>query len=109
MPSNVSGTARQNAGKRTPTASRTTTVTLLVHPWHGETVTVLKPFGPDAIWIERRDGDVRIVPLAWTALSPRAVPGRVVPASARLSPESALGLVAWVRARLETGPEPHDA
>jgi hypothetical protein len=73
-----------------------------VHIWHGETVAVLHGFGPDAVWVERDDGDRRIIPATWTSLIPRA-PCRLRDGrSMRLSPDAALELARWASARRDT-------
>ena len=79
----------------------TATITLAVHPWHGETVGVLSTWGNDGAYIERENGTRRIVPASWTSLVPRVdcrlADGRAV----RLGPETALELVRWVAARMK--------
>ena len=42
----------------------TATITLAVHPWHGETVGVSRRFGDKAVWIECESGARRIVPVS---------------------------------------------
>ena len=81
------------------------TVTLAVHPWHGEVVEVLRSHGSSGVWIERANGERRLVPESWTSLVPR-VPcqlpeGRTI----RIGPESALELARWVSARLDQAKE----
>jgi hypothetical protein len=55
--------------------------------------------GDDAVWVEREDGDLRIVPVSWTALVPRASLVDAHGDGARLSPEAAFELSKWVLAR----------
>jgi hypothetical protein len=76
----------------------TTTITLTVHPWFGESVSVVRGHGEAAVWVEREDGDLRIIPACWTALVPRA---HLVEAdgNGRLCAEAALALSKWVLAR----------
>lgn len=78
----------------------TATITLAVHPWHGETVGVLHTHGDKAVYVERENGVRRIVPVSWTSLVPR-VPARLCDGRAiRIGPESALELARWVAPRL---------
>ena len=55
--------------------------------------------GSDAVWVERDEGDVRIIPVSWTSLRPRVklpcIDGREV----RLAPKTVLELAKWVAAR----------
>jgi hypothetical protein len=77
------------------------TITLTVHPWHGETVGVLRRFGSNGVWIERASGERRVLPESWTSLVPR-VPSRLAGGRAiRIAPETALELAQWVAARLD--------
>jgi hypothetical protein len=68
-------------------------------------VEVLRGHGSSGVWIERANGDRRLVPESWTSLVPR-VPcqlsdGRTI----RIGPETALELVRWVAARLDQAKE----
>ncbi len=77
------------------------TITLTVHPWHGETVGVLRRFGSSGVWIERASGERRVLPESWTSLVPR-VPSRLADGrTMRIDPETALELAGWVAARLD--------
>jgi len=73
---------------------------LPVHPLYGEQVEVVERYGRHALRVEQPDGQVRLVPAAWTDLVPRpaalAVQGRPV----RLAPEALRELGAWVAARV---------
>jgi hypothetical protein len=81
---------------------------LAVHPWHGENVAVLQSFGDRAVWVEREDGDRRIIPVSWTSLVPlvssRLSDGRTI----RISPQAAVDLSRWVSCRFDgkSGIEP---
>jgi hypothetical protein len=51
--------------------------------------------------VERKNGDVHVVPISWTALVPRVDligPGG---STGRLSPRAALDLSRWIEARKE--------
>jgi hypothetical protein len=62
-------------------------------------VVVRQLYGEDAVWIEREDGEARIVPASWTSLRPRATLHHADGRAVRLSPKAALALAAWVAAR----------
>ena len=98
---NGSGTSEQTTKTRTKTSCRTTIITLAVHPWWGESVSVLRIYGRSAVWVEREDGDVRIVPISWTALVPRLDVAGTDGRKGRLSPGAALALSRWIEARRE--------
>jgi len=70
-----------------------------VHPWFGETVHVIRPHGRTAVFVERDDGDKRLIPVAWTDLRPRPEPLQVRGRSVRLAPAAARELSAWVAER----------
>jgi hypothetical protein len=76
---------------------------LPVHPLYGERVEILARYGRHAVRVEQPDGQLRVLPVAWTDLVPQpaalAVQGRPV----RLSPEALRELGAWVAARSESG------
>ena len=76
-------------------------IVLAVHPWHREEVAVLQSFGDRAVWVERENGDRRIIPLSWTSLFPfvssRLSDGRTI----RISPQAAIDLSRWVSSRLD--------
>ena len=78
-------------------------ITLRVHPWFGETVTVFRKFGKDTVWIERPGYERRIVPLIWTDLHPLPAPPEVDGKPVRLSVAGALALSAWVSSRSADG------
>jgi hypothetical protein len=76
------------------------TIRLPVHPLYGERVEVVARYGRHALRVEQPDGQLRLLPAAWTDLVPRpaalAVQGRPV----RLAPEALRELGAWVAARV---------
>ena len=82
-----------------------------VHPLYGERVEVLARYGRHALRVEQPDGQLRLLPGAWTDLVPRpaalAVKGRLV----RLAPDAVRELGAWVAARIGSrgSPEKVDA
>lgn len=87
------------------------TIRLPVHPLYGERVEVVERYGRHALRVEQPDGQVRLLPAAWTDLVPRpaalAVKGRPV----RLAPDAMRELGAWVAARISSrrSPETVDA
>jgi hypothetical protein len=87
------------------------TVRLPVHPLYGERVEVVDRYGRHALRVEQPDGQLRLLPIAWTDLVPRpaalAVKGRPV----RLAPDALRELGAWVAARIGSrrSPEKVDA
>jgi hypothetical protein len=101
-------TSSQTTTKWGQTGWRSTTIVLAVHPWHGENVAVLQSFGDRAVWVEREDGDRRIIPVSWTSLVPlvssRLSDGRTI----RISPQAAVDLSRWVSCRFDgkSGIEP---
>ena len=74
-------------------------LTLAVHPWCGEEVTVRRVYGTDAVMIERENGDVRIVPTRWTDLQPRSETATVEGREVHLTPEAARALCRWLAVR----------
>ncbi len=76
------------------------TIRLPVHPLYGERVEVLARYGRHAPRVEQPDGQLRLLPVAWTDLVPRpaalAAKGRLV----RLAPDAVRELGAWVAARI---------
>jgi hypothetical protein len=60
---------------------------------------VLGAYGAGGVWVEREDGDRRMVPVSWTSLIPR-VPCRLGDGrEVRLSPEAVALLARWVECR----------
>ena len=87
------------------------TIRLPVHPLYGERVEVVARYGRHALRVEQPDGQLKLLPVAWTDLVPRpaalAVQGRPV----RLAPDALRELGAWVAARISRrgSPEKVDA
>jgi len=99
--------ARSSRGSSQTTSSpeharwhSTATITLAVHPWHGETVGVLRWYGEHAVYLEREDGIRRIVPVARTSLVPRVASRLADGRPVRINPEGALELTRWIALRL---------
>ena len=99
QPFRGTGTTKHTAASRTRIGWSKTTIVLKVHPWCGQTVDVVRGFGDDAVWIERQDGDLRIVPLSWTALQPRGSELMVGSRPVHLAPQGLGALARWVEAR----------
>jgi hypothetical protein len=76
------------------------TIRLPVHPLCGERVEVVARYGRHTLRVEQPDGQLRLLPVAWTDRVPRpavlAVQGRLV----RLAPDAVRELGAWVAARI---------
>jgi hypothetical protein len=76
------------------------TIRLPVHPLYRERVEVVARYGRHALRVEQPDGQLRLLPVAWTDLVPRpaalALRGRRV----RLAPDALRELGAWVAARI---------
>lgn len=109
-PQHMRISARSSRGSSQTTSSfkharwhSTATITLAVHPWHGETVGVLHRYGDNAVYIEREDGVRRIVPVSWTSLVPRVVSRLADGRAVRIGPEVALELTRWIAPRLDRG------
>jgi hypothetical protein len=47
------------------------TIRLAVHPLYGERVEILARYGRDGLRVEQPDGQLRVLPVAWTDLVPR--------------------------------------
>ena len=82
------------------------TIRLPVHPLYGERVEVVARYGRHALRVEQPDGQLKLLPVAWTDLVPRpaalAVQGRPV----RLAPDALRELGAWVAARIPSRRSP---
>jgi hypothetical protein len=87
------------------------TIRLPVHPLYGEPIEVVDRYGRHALSVEQPDGQLRLLPIAWTDLVPRpaALTGKGRPV--RLAPEALRELDAWVAARVSCrrSPEKVDA
>jgi len=87
------------------------TIRLPVHPLYGRRVEVVARYGRHALRVEQPDGQLRLLPVAWTDRVPRpaalAVTGRPV----HLAPDALRQLGAWVavRASRQGSPEKLDA
>jgi hypothetical protein len=70
------------------------------NPLHGERVEIVARYGRHALRVEQPDGQLRLLPVAWTDLVPRpaalAVKGRPV----LLAPDALRELGAWIAARI---------
>ena len=82
------------------------TIRLPVHPLYRKQVEVVGRYGRHALRVEPPDGQVRLLPVAWTDLVPRraalALRGRRV----RLAPDALRELGAWVAARITSRGSP---
>ena len=82
------------------------TIRLPVHPLYRKQVEVVGRYGRHALRVEQPDGQLRLLPVAWTDLVPRraalALRGRRV----RLAPEALRELGAWVAARITSHGSP---
>jgi hypothetical protein len=74
-------------------------VTLAVHPWFGEELSVVSVYGRQAVCAETAEGQLRLLPVAWTTLRPRAAPLVVGRRPVRLAPEGLRELALWLAAR----------
>jgi hypothetical protein len=84
----------------------TATIRLPVHPLCGARLEVVARYGRHALRVEQPDGQLRLLPVAWTDPVPRpaalVVQGRPV----RLAPDALRELGAWVAARTRRGRSP---
>ncbi len=71
---------------------------LPVHPPYGERVEILARYG---LRVEQPDGQLRVLPVAWTDLVPRPAALAVRGQPVRLAPEALRELGAWVAARID--------
>jgi hypothetical protein len=65
----------------------------------GQELAVRSSYGPDIVQAETGEGELRLLPLAWTSLRPRRAPLDHLGQAVRLDPEALLELAAWVEAR----------
>ena len=72
-----------------------------MHPWCGETVRILKAYGPDGLRIERANGDEHIVPRDWTDLHPDLNGSCPEDPARRLNLGALRDLARWVATRIE--------
>lgn len=66
---------------------------------------MLRSHGSIGIYIERANGERRLVPESWTSLVPRVPCQLSNGQTIRLGPETALELARWVSARLDQAKE----
>ena len=82
------------------------TIRLPVHPLYRKQVEVVGRYGRHALRVEQPDGQLRLLPVAWTDLVPRraalALRGRRV----RLASDALRELGAWVAARITSHGSP---
>ena len=76
------------------------TIRLPVHPLCGERVEIVARYGRHALRVEQPDGQLRLLPIAWTDLAPRPAALTVQGRPVRLAPGALRELAAWVVARL---------
>jgi hypothetical protein len=62
------------------------TIRLPVHPLYGERVEIIARYGRHALRVEQPDGQLRLLPIAWTDLAPRPAALTVQGRSVRLAP-----------------------
>jgi len=83
---------------------------LPVHPLCGERVEILERYGHYGLRVELPDGQMRLLPVAWTDLRPRAAPPVIQGRLSRLAPAALRQLSVWVGARMSTpSPEKLDS
>jgi len=71
---------------------------------YGEEVEVVARHGRHALKVEQPDGQVRLLPVAWTDLVPRPAALTVNGRPVRLAPTALRELSAWVAVRIKHGP-----
>ena len=82
------------------------TIRLPVHPLYGERVEVLARYGRHALRVEQPDGQLRLLPVAWTDLVPRPVALTLKGPPVRLAPDALRELGAWVAVRVSSTSPP---
>ncbi len=82
------------------------TIRLPVHPLYGERVEVVARYGRHALRVEQPDGQLRLLPIAWTDLVPRPAALTVKGRPVRLAPPALRELGAWVAARITSPRSP---
>jgi hypothetical protein len=78
------------------------TIRLPVHPLYGKRVEVVARYGRHALRVEQPDGQLRLLPIAWTDLVPRPAALTVKGRPVRLAPDAMRDLGAWVAARMSS-------
>jgi hypothetical protein len=76
------------------------TIRLPVHPLYGERVEVVARYGRHALRVEQPDGQLRLLPIAWTDLAPRPAAMTVKGQPVRLAPGALRELGTWVADRI---------
>jgi hypothetical protein len=76
------------------------TIRLPVHPLCGERVDIIARYGRHALRVEQPDGQLRLLPIAWTDLAPRPAALTVQGRPVRLAPGVLRELATWVGARM---------
>jgi hypothetical protein len=89
----------QTAKNRTHTGCHEAQVTLSIHPRFGQTIVILRRYGPSSVWAEYSDGELTILPRAWTSLVPRLSDARLGERTVKLTIDVMLELTGWVDAR----------
>src|SRR5262245_33806733 len=84
-----------------PPGGATATIRLPVHPLYGERIEILARYGRHGVRVEQPDGQLRVLPVAWTDLVPRPAAVAVRGQPVRLAPEALRELGAWVAARID--------
>jgi hypothetical protein len=74
-------------------------VDLAVHPRYGEELTIVSAHGRNGVWAETSDGQLRVLPIAWTTLQPRASALVLGERQVRLAPDALRQLAHWVATR----------
>lgn len=82
------------------------TIRLPVHPLYGEQVEVIERYGRHGLRVEQPDGQLRLLPVAWTDRAPRPAALVVQGQPVRLAPEALHELAAWVAARIRRSESP---
>ena len=92
----MSWNPKRNTTRLDTTSSRTTRITLRVHPYFGQTVRVVQAYGVGQIRAEAADGQVILLRLEWTELGDCCARLQVDGRPVRLAPEGLRELVRWV-------------
>lgn len=74
-------------------------MTLDIHPWFGQKVTILESYGSHSVMAEDASGQVRRIPVTWTSLRPKPAALTLGGRRVRLGPEELRDLSQWVSAR----------
>jgi len=82
------------------------TIRLPVHPLYGEQVAVVERYGRHGLRVEQPDGQLRLLPVAWTDRAPRPAALVVQGQPVLLAPGALHELAAWVGARIRRSESP---